>query len=361
MALTPLRTYYRGHRLVAMRDEVAGQNRYYHFDYQGTTQCLTDQNGTVTDRFAANAWGVPVKRTGTSINRHWYIGDSGYYRHLKDSQNYVRHRTLMADSARWISGDPITRSPSYLQAYTYAFNSPVSQWDPSGLVPCRAQTCCCCVTSIATGPLRSLSVYDIPAFRAKLTDAQLNLAPALLIHGHEVSLSVQLSYMMRDNVSDAAMLDCKLEWWEWMDGSPTNPPPKNQRKWEQKYGVQDSPVFDLWNKWLAKEDRGCPGKPSPIPLVDKPSVSGYQKFDYSSIAGGWVVSDPQKVDRRLYIYAVIRNDPKCQCASGAGKAIKFAQRLSIRVRHPKAIPGLDNEVGFGAPFPSDVGNPANAV
>jgi hypothetical protein len=36
-----------------------------------TTQCLTDISGAVTDRFASDAWGVQVKRTGTSINRHW--------------------------------------------------------------------------------------------------------------------------------------------------------------------------------------------------------------------------------------------------------------------------------------------------
>lgn len=70
---TSLRRYFRGHRLVAMQDVQANQTRYYHFDHQGTTQCLTDEAGAVTDRFASNAWGVPVKRTGTSINRQWYI------------------------------------------------------------------------------------------------------------------------------------------------------------------------------------------------------------------------------------------------------------------------------------------------
>jgi hypothetical protein len=35
---TALRTYYRGHSLVAMRDEVAQQTRYYHFDHQVATR-----------------------------------------------------------------------------------------------------------------------------------------------------------------------------------------------------------------------------------------------------------------------------------------------------------------------------------
>jgi len=49
---TSLGSYYRGHSLVSMRDGQANASRYYHFDAQGTTQCLTNEAGAVTDRFA---------------------------------------------------------------------------------------------------------------------------------------------------------------------------------------------------------------------------------------------------------------------------------------------------------------------
>jgi hypothetical protein len=65
---TALRTYIRGAETVLMRDDVAGTNRYYHFDHQGTTQALSDSTGAVTDRFASDAWGVQLRRTGTSGN-----------------------------------------------------------------------------------------------------------------------------------------------------------------------------------------------------------------------------------------------------------------------------------------------------
>jgi hypothetical protein len=52
--MTAVRRYYRGHDLVTVRDVAAGQSRVYHFDHQGTTQCLTGQAGAVTDRFAAD-------------------------------------------------------------------------------------------------------------------------------------------------------------------------------------------------------------------------------------------------------------------------------------------------------------------
>jgi hypothetical protein len=49
-----IRRYFRGPTLSGVYDVQANQMRYYHFDHQGTTQCLTDQSGTVTDRFASD-------------------------------------------------------------------------------------------------------------------------------------------------------------------------------------------------------------------------------------------------------------------------------------------------------------------
>ena len=70
-----LRRYYRGAKLNTMEDVVAGKKYVYHFDHQGSTQALTDATTeAVTDRLASDAWGVPVKRTGTSPNRQRYIG-----------------------------------------------------------------------------------------------------------------------------------------------------------------------------------------------------------------------------------------------------------------------------------------------
>src|SRR5947209_18724784 len=102
---TAPRTYYRGHTLVAMRDQVAAVNRYYHCDHQGTTQALTDSTGAVTDRFASDAWGVQVKRTGSSINRQWYVGQLGYVRQVDQALDYVRARYLDVARGRWKSSD----------------------------------------------------------------------------------------------------------------------------------------------------------------------------------------------------------------------------------------------------------------
>ena len=148
------RRYYRGHNLVAMRDGLGNQSRYFHFDHQGTTQCLTDSSGAVTDRFASDACGVEVRRTGTSLNRQWYIGKLGYYQEIDEAKTYVRARWLAPSLGAWMTKDPenftppIPRVNSLLDSplayrsprshdrhhrYAYAENAPTRFADPSGL------------------------------------------------------------------------------------------------------------------------------------------------------------------------------------------------------------------------------------
>src|SRR5437660_9333213 len=92
--------------MVVMRDVTAGVNRYYHLEHQGTTQALTDSTGTVTDRFACDAWGVQVKRTGSSINRQWYVGNLGYARQVDQALDYVRARYYRMAAGRFTARDP---------------------------------------------------------------------------------------------------------------------------------------------------------------------------------------------------------------------------------------------------------------
>lgn len=148
---TSLRRYYRGDELVAVRQQPAGQpasTPYCHFDHQGATQCLTDSTGAVTDRFAANAWGVEVKRTGSSINRHWYVGNAGYYRHVDRTLDYVRARYAQPGVARWVSRDPAALYED--PWYTYGDNNPDLMIDPLGLA--------CLATNIVGSASASLCV-----------------------------------------------------------------------------------------------------------------------------------------------------------------------------------------------------------
>jgi RHS repeat-associated protein len=131
---TSLRSYYRGHDLTEMVGP-GGTSRFYHFDHQGTTQCLTNEAGVVTDRFASDAWGVEVKRTGNSINRQWYIGNAGYYRAPDRACNYVRRRYACPVDGVWLSRDPLIQFTGIVRTRLYAYvdNRPSYHYDPSGL------------------------------------------------------------------------------------------------------------------------------------------------------------------------------------------------------------------------------------
>ncbi len=123
-----LRRNYRGSTLAGMVDVATGERRNYFFDHQGTVQCLTDMQGNVTDRFASDAWGVPVKRTGTSLNRQWYVGNLGYYRQVDQALDYVRARWLDNGQANWLSRDIHPRQLSY----AYGGQRPSWATDPTG-------------------------------------------------------------------------------------------------------------------------------------------------------------------------------------------------------------------------------------
>lgn len=141
---TPVRRYYRGHTLAAMRDVWAGSASYYHFNHQGTTQCLSGSAGDVTGRFSSDSWGVEAKLAGSTINRHWYVGNLGYYRGMNSPWAYVRARWLRSMSGSWFSEDPIA---SGAQQYLYAENNPAARVEPSGLA-CMATL----IHGIAHGP-----------------------------------------------------------------------------------------------------------------------------------------------------------------------------------------------------------------
>src|SRR5437660_2218357 len=123
--------------MVVMRDVTAGVNRYYHLEHQGTTQALTDSTGTVTDRFASDAWGVQVKRTGSSINRQWYIGNLGYARQVDQALDYIRLRYYSPSSAQFHSRDPLQgvrpdaagRMIAVATAHSYARGRPTALVD----------------------------------------------------------------------------------------------------------------------------------------------------------------------------------------------------------------------------------------
>lgn len=103
----------------------------YHFDPQGSTLALSDDNQQITDTYAYSAFGEVTERTGTTVNPFQYIGKKQYYRDQKTGSYKVRQRSLSDEYGRWLTFDPIIVIKA-LRPYIYALNRPLNVIDPSG-------------------------------------------------------------------------------------------------------------------------------------------------------------------------------------------------------------------------------------
>lgn len=107
------------------------ETSFNHYDAQGSTHQLTDQNENVTDTFLYDAWGNEVDRTGTTTAPFRYIGEFGYYFDEETDSYYVRARVYQPLIGRWWSVDPMGFIDT-ANLYTYVNNNPLFFIDPNG-------------------------------------------------------------------------------------------------------------------------------------------------------------------------------------------------------------------------------------
>lgn len=350
--MTPLRTYYRGRHLTAMRDEAAATTRYFHFDHQGTTQALTDQTGAVTDRFGSDAWGTQVKRTGSTINRQWYIGNWGYYRQVDRSLDYVRARLLENRVGAWLAKDCCGASRGQFQ---YVSNQPISLIDPTGEDEVAACDCCCCLDKIGDYEDRWADLADLisdPEVVKQLRDVfrkQTGLRGDP-VYGHYFSFKAYLRYPKAP-----AFSECDIEWWE----CSTDPRLKDvkPRVWAN---VTDTfkltHGYDEWREHLKRSVR-CPPDPIAIKVYDAPLV-----LAHPFVGPPYRFGEGRTQTRDLYIFVRLKSHEDCQVCPPANRqlTLRLWQRLVVEKGRGKtllsglarydAFPGGDPEVGKPCSF-----------
>ena len=116
-----------------------GQVRHYHFDGQGNTTELTDENGNVTDTRKYSAFGEVTESTGTTEFPLQFGGQFGYYRNVVPTNTYVRARYL-SYNGRWLSQDPVPFRDGP-NSFVYVANDPFNLIDPSGLLIGPVEAC----------------------------------------------------------------------------------------------------------------------------------------------------------------------------------------------------------------------------
>ena len=123
--------YVYGIDLIALMDDIT--TSYYHIDGLGSTRLLTDNTGTVTDRYSYDAFGTARIHTGVSEQSFTFTGEQT---DPECGLVYLRARYYDPVTGRFTSKDPFIGNDFDSQShnlYVYTRNNPGNLIDPSGL------------------------------------------------------------------------------------------------------------------------------------------------------------------------------------------------------------------------------------
>jgi len=109
-----------------------GNVSYYHSDASHNVRLLTDDTGTITDKYDYQAFGPSINTVGGTVNVYRFAGER---LDATTGLIYLRARYYDPDTGRFISRDPFDgnmRDPVSLHRYLYANMNPVTYYDPTG-------------------------------------------------------------------------------------------------------------------------------------------------------------------------------------------------------------------------------------
>ncbi len=127
---TITRYYIHGFGLLAMVTS-ADQSYTYHYNAIGNTIAITDQTGTIINRYAYTPFGRLANEEETIQQPFKFVGKYGIMSE-PDGLYYMRARYCDAETGRFISEDPIGFAGGDVNLYAYVQNNPVMFIDPSG-------------------------------------------------------------------------------------------------------------------------------------------------------------------------------------------------------------------------------------
>ncbi len=111
---------------------LAAQGLTWHVQQHGSTRFLLNTNGSITDTYAYDAYGLLISSTGSTTNNYLYCSQQ----FDSDLQMYyLRARYYKPDSGRFWTMDSYEGSnedPLSLHKYLYCQNDPMDRIDPSG-------------------------------------------------------------------------------------------------------------------------------------------------------------------------------------------------------------------------------------
>ncbi len=128
------RTYAYGLQRVSENQLVGGTwaPSFYGYDGHGNVRLLANKSGTVTDSYDYDAFGMPIRTSGTTANNFRYSGERydssvGLYNLRARYYNQATGRFWTMDSYQ-----DTRQNPATLHKYVYTQNNPVNAVDPTG-------------------------------------------------------------------------------------------------------------------------------------------------------------------------------------------------------------------------------------
>jgi RHS repeat-associated protein len=116
-----------GYGLVSRAE--GGQASYYTFEAIGSTSEMTNAAGAVQAHYTYTPFGVPVVAQASPSNPYRFIGMYGIRRE-SNGLDWMRARSLLAISGRFLSHDPLQLGGGSVNYYPYVENQPTVLIDP---------------------------------------------------------------------------------------------------------------------------------------------------------------------------------------------------------------------------------------
>ncbi len=122
-----------GPRLIAR--SIGAAKAWFHSDHLGSVRLITSSTGAVLNRYRYQPFGAATTVTASATN---YRGFGGHLTDPEDGLVYMNARYYDPTLARFISPDSVVpgkEGSQGLNRYSFVFNNPISNIDPSGHVP----------------------------------------------------------------------------------------------------------------------------------------------------------------------------------------------------------------------------------
>lgn len=112
-----------------------GTPSYDHFDGAHNTVAITNSQGSVTDSYSYDPFGMLLSHNGQNQQPFTFLGEFGVQQETP-ALYYIRQRYYDATAGRFLSRDPQdfdAQNPQAINRYAYALNEPVRHFDNTGL------------------------------------------------------------------------------------------------------------------------------------------------------------------------------------------------------------------------------------